>query len=91
MRRARDQQAAIIGAEIERGISGPVNIGAAARAVMARRMERGPTPRRPALEQAPMRGIEAGRPGLVVHCNSSCRTEGSAAAAGSCSYDRDKS
>ena len=65
-RRARHQQPAVVGAEIERGI-GRTGQVRPARAVMARvTIWRPPAP--PVRIGRPMRdGAEAGRPGLVVH------------------------
>ena len=85
MRRARDQEPAIVGAEIERGIGRTIEIRPHSGAVGARMNGRTATPRvggTRIVDAVPTRGIEAGRPNLVVHVVSSCRTAGPCPAAG---------
>ena len=85
MRRARDQKPAIVGAEIERGIGRTIEIRPHSGAVGTRMNGRTATPRvggTRIVDAVPTRGIEAGRPNLVVHVVSSCRTEGPCPAAG---------
>ena len=66
-RRARHQEPAVVGAEIERGIGRTGQVLPTARLVLAR-VPIGRPPAPPVRVGRPVRdGAEAGRPGLVVH------------------------